>query len=790
MRVCVLRGVGPLDDEFLSDVLRLDGHRVEVREFDSLAPEELDRYDAAFASVQSAQALGWLSDAGRSSPRLRRIVVSRFSKLLAPLRPRTDLRLLLEPCTPAQALALLSDVGPRPSMLPLDEKFDWRTHDAKMSRLGLKELQADVHLGSIAALAAQSLEVPIAFVALVDSERQRFVGQYGLPDDLRVAGGTPREWSFCQHVVTADAPLVVEDAVHAPTLGDSPLVRYGIVRSYAGVPIHSDGEVVGTVCALASGVRRFTPSEIATLELAARAAEARIAALRPAPPPLELSSRELISTLQTPGPPPLTPAPSTLVGSTIDDKYLVTAQLGEGGMARVYLARDRRLERMVAIKVLDARLEDEILIREARQIVSTRHPCIMQLFDWGRLPGGRPYLVLEHVRGETLRDRIRFLSRTRTWLPRATVLSMLRNLSGALETLHGAGLVHGDVKPGNVLVDDALGRVVLIDFGMAIGFAEKTANRVGGGTPGYSAPEQLDPKNPIAPSPTLDVYALGALAYALLTYTGPFARLAEGLRIEAQREGAFVAPSNVRPDLGTATDGVFERALAPSPAHRYTTVSALVDALDQALPEGGEPPRALSTQSMMAVLGAGTAIPRSRGAAVGVTRRGVREVIGSAAEEALFQALPAADRTQLEDALKSPSRLFPAAPLVTYLRTFARGDLARLQVMGERLIATLLPEYLTSFQIERAPNPLLRAFESLFHRFHAWGDFHFVRESTDRTRIELAMPRELAPEQCTSLLGGMIGGVRTMRREVRGEQIACVANGAPACAFVIQWSAT
>jgi serine/threonine protein kinase/predicted hydrocarbon binding protein len=783
MRVGLVAGGDAMDSGFLEDVLQLAGHVVETI---GAGDGKTGAYDAVFAPLEGARELGWLGPG--ATPPGRAVVVSRFVELLRPLRHRDDLRILLEPSTPVQVLAAL---GAARHELPdaFEKTFDWGVHDARLAELGLTSAAADAQLGSIATLAATGLHVPIAFVALVDSERQRFLGEHGLPDDLRIAGGTPRQWSFCQHVVSSDAPLVVEDAALVPTLSDSPLVRYGVVRAYAGVPVHADGKTIGTVCVLSSTPRTFTSSEVAVLELAARAAEARITSLRDRP--VTLAPSDLVTFVPEGAASPKSPVPALpsapLVGTTIGDKYLVTAAVAEGGMARVYLARDRQLERLVAVKVLDESLDDRLLMREARQIANIRHPCIMQLFDWGRLESGRPYLVLEYVRGESLRDRIHALAHDRKWMPHATLIRMLRNLSGALETLHGAGLVHGDVKPANVLIDDALDRVVLIDFGLAMNLTESPDARIAGGTLGYSAPEQLVAAKPTEARPSLDVYALGVLAYALLTYVSPFSGLAQELRLMAQVEGAFAAPSRLRPDLGSAVDAVFERALAPDPALRYGTVSGLVDALEQALREA---PKNVPRSPFFSAPPGHQATPQSRGVALALIRRFVASEIGASRERDLVASLDPNDREALDGLATASARLVPTLAYSAYLRAYSRGDRAVIFALAERIARAHVPERLAAFQIDRSPHTLLRAAESIFHRVHTWGRLEFTRETGDRSRVELATPRELAPEQCTALAGMLSGTVQWVRRDVRIRDVACVASGARACAFVVEWSAT
>jgi serine/threonine protein kinase len=189
-----------------------------------------------------------------------------------------------------------------------------------------------------------------------------------------------------------------------------------------------------------------------------------------------------------------------------DGRYRLDCRLGIGGMAAVWLARDTRLERLVAIKVIaDTLADDEAWLlrfrREARAAAALSHPNIVQVFDYG-LDDGRPFLVMEHVEGANLAER---LADPSTPLPDARRFA--RELLEALAHVHGAGIVHRDIKPANILLD-ARGSLHVTDFGIAHseGLSPLTQTGVVIGTMKYLAPEVAEGERPTVAT---DLYAAG-----------------------------------------------------------------------------------------------------------------------------------------------------------------------------------------------------------------------------------------------------------------------------------------
>lgn len=204
-------------------------------------------------------------------------------------------------------------------------------------------------------------------------------------------------------------------------------------------------------------------------------------------------------------------------------RYELGPRLGYGGMATVYAARDLKLDRGVAIKLLaDNYAGDEEIrerfMREARLAAKLDHPNVVQVFDVGE-DDGRPYIVMEHVDGGTLGER---LDRRRRGLPRADALRMLCQMCDGLGHAHGRRLVHRDIKPGNLLLRDSDDCLKIADFGIARVAEDTRLTRPGKviGTERYMAPEQLRDGEI---TPATDVYACGVVADEVLPRGRPAA---------------------------------------------------------------------------------------------------------------------------------------------------------------------------------------------------------------------------------------------------------------------------
>jgi serine/threonine protein kinase/pimeloyl-ACP methyl ester carboxylesterase len=270
------------------------------------------------------------------------------------------------------------------------------------------------------------------------------------------------------------------------------------------------------------------------------------------------------------------------LSAALEGRYTVERELGRGGMAFVFLARDRRHERAVAIKVVRPDVARELgaerFLAEIRVTANLHHPNILPLFESGEA-GPFIYYVMPYVAGESLRDRLRREGELAT----AEVLRIAGAVASALDYAHGQGVVHRDIKPENILLrgDDTF----VADFGIALALATAgdrrlTAPGASIGTPAYMAPEQVDGE--AAVDGRADVYALGCVAYEMLAGEPPFVGRVRTVMLRHLRDPAPPI-STLRPAFGTAVDGVMATALAKSPADRHRTAGAFLDGLRAAL---------------------------------------------------------------------------------------------------------------------------------------------------------------------------------------------------------------
>jgi serine/threonine protein kinase len=256
---------------------------------------------------------------------------------------------------------------------------------------------------------------------------------------------------------------------------------------------------------------------------------------------------------------------------TVIARYEVLNRIGRGGMGSLYLARDPKIDRLVAIKILNADLErDDVRMRfdrEARAAGALNHPNIVTIFDYGVFEDA-PYIVMEYIRGETLAEVIK----RRAPLTLAQKLGLLDQLCRGLGYAHEAGIIHRDIKPSNLMLDqhDVL---KILDFGIArIAESGLTQMSVSIGTPGYMSPEQIDGRKVERAS---DVFAVGAVAYELLTYRPAFAGDSPHATIYNVLHSTPAPMLSLAPEVGPDVAAIVERALEKSTEIRYTDISAM-----------------------------------------------------------------------------------------------------------------------------------------------------------------------------------------------------------------------
>ncbi|MBB4636621.1 protein kinase domain-containing protein [Longimicrobium terrae] len=305
-----------------------------------------------------------------------------------------------------------------------------------------------------------------------------------------------------------------------------------------------------------------------------------------------------------------------LKGRELAGRYRIDEVIGRGGMGAVYRATDLRLGRPVAVKVItassgnDPELRERLRARFRHEAASAarlpHHPNVVPVYDYGTDEDlGLDYIVMELLRGEDLATRFQRGSR----MPLAEALRILQHASRGVAVGHRAGLVHRDVKPGNIFLvqgehDDDEMQVRVLDFGIAKAMAEEdtTALTHDGRapmSPAYASPEQLRAEPRL--SPASDVFSLGAVGFQLLTGERPYTETDRN-RMSAGLDVPTPSMRSRAPGIPEEVEAVIRRALAPDAVQRFANAGQMADALEQPLRRLGETPAA-------AVIPAGGALP-------------------------------------------------------------------------------------------------------------------------------------------------------------------------------------
>lgn len=258
----------------------------------------------------------------------------------------------------------------------------------------------------------------------------------------------------------------------------------------------------------------------------------------------------------------------------LQGRYQLFEKLGEGGMAEVYRAHHIALEREVAIKFIASHLNDEMASarfeREAKAVARLNHPNIVQVYDFDRGDDGRYFMVMELLKGKDLGQILKAIRIEEKRLPLTEVARIIWGMGEAIGYAHQQGIVHRDVKPGNVFITDDK-RVVMTDFGLAKMLSEQqmTLPNTIIGTPSYLAPEQISNQNV---DHRVDIYALGIIFYELLIGQPPY-RGETFVAILAQHTSAPIPdPMMERPEVPLSASAIIHRALAKKADERYNDV--------------------------------------------------------------------------------------------------------------------------------------------------------------------------------------------------------------------------
>ena len=362
-----------------------------------------------------------------------------------------------------------------------------------------------------------------------------------------------------QYLITLErASSVLTNVAVAPSLGEAVIARLAYLAELDLAAPHASSGVLS----VRSGRR---DAEV-------------VITIRPGP---SLRADLMIMAKVRPRSGPITvvePRPDDVIG-----QYRIQEFLGEGGMGTVYQVEHIALGRVYALKVLRSRVVErddtaaERFLREARTAARVRHPNIVDVVDFGHMPDGRPYFVMEMLEGESLADRVE-----RGALPPAEVVSIARQTATALAAAHDRGVIHADVTPSNVLVIGGQElHVKLVDFGLAQLAGEGATDEVPEfvlGTPAYISPEQL---RGLPPTDRSDQYGLGAVLYEMLVGKPPYQH--KDLRTLCMMHiGAPIPPiESPYGPLPPKLADVITTCLQKTPQARFPGMRALLAALDE-----------------------------------------------------------------------------------------------------------------------------------------------------------------------------------------------------------------
>ena len=370
-------------------------------------------------------------------------------------------------------------------------------------------------------------------------------------------------------------------------------------------------------------------------------------------------------------------------------RYEIKGLIARGGMGDLFLARDPNTTRLVVVKLLSATLEStdlrERFEREARSLASLNHPNIVHIYDYGDLDDN-PFIVIEYVRGETLAEKIK----RRESMSVAYKLKLMTELCAGLAHAHAAGIVHRDVKPSNLMVDQD-DRLKILDFGIAR-VADSNLTRFGVlasqlvmqiGTPGYMSPEQIQGSDIDARA---DVFGIGGVCYALLAFRDPFTGKDAD---EVERNVMVASPvslTSLVPGLDPEVDAIVRRALAKAREKRFPDAASMGEALERCrLRAPAEPLSARREAAGKATSASDTAYQR----AIALYERGALEAARRFAVEALAEDPNHSAARALLTRVQSERKPGPARPPTQAASKAAGASAARTPTIDDPTAPTV-----------------------------------------------------------------------------------------------------